>query len=63
MEEKPMPQTILDDGYGPVSEVQGMVANHLNHMEWYMIYIYVYIGYIGLINQEGDGVWPTETGV
>jgi hypothetical protein len=42
MEEKPMPQTILDDGYGPVSEVQGMVefggfvnagGNHLNHME------------------------------
>ena len=56
MEEKPMPQTILDDGYGPVSEAQGMVANHLNHMEGYMIYIYVYIGYIGLINQEGDGV-------
>ena len=28
MEEKPVPQTILDDGYGPVgpvSEVQGMV--------------------------------------
>ena len=53
MEEKPMPQTILDDGYGPVSEVQGMVefggfvnagGNHLNHMEWYMIYdIYIYI--------------------